>query len=80
MSFNFEFVAATAEDAQKVVDQENAPACVKDFIRQALPAFPGKKVSVKAFGHLFNGDYQNGDYQISSVDVVVKEVIFRVSK
>ena len=75
MSFNFEFTAATGEEAQKIVAQENAPECVKQFLTMALSAFPSKMCYVKANGHLFNNDYQT-----STATLVVQEVVTRKPK
>lgn len=75
MSFSFEFHAATAEDATKIVADEHAPQCIKDFINVALTAFSGKPVYVKAFGHLYNNDYK-----YSTSEIKVNEIVFRAPK
>ena len=75
MSFNMEFVAKQS-DAVAVVNEQTAPDSVKAFLAQAISAFkPEALVSVKANGHLFNGDFQR-----SSADIVVQEVMVREPK
>ena len=73
MSFSFEFIAATAEDAEKILAEENAPECVKTFINVALSAFPGKAVHVKANGHLYAKDYTTSTANISVGEAVIRK-------
>ena len=74
MSFNVEFTAKVA-DAKKIVEKEYLPSEVKLFVQAGLRAFADDKlVYVKAQGHLFNGDYQR-----SSADIVVQEVVLRTA-
>jgi len=75
MSFNFEFVAER-EDAGQIISEEYAPGVVKDFLFAGLQAFkPGSFVHVKAVGHLFSNDYQTSTGQL-----VVEQVILRKPK
>lgn len=75
MSFSFEFVA-TQTDALKIVEQEHAPDCVKEFLCGGLAAFgPDALVSVKAFGHLYNKNYDR-----SSATLGVQELCMRLPK
>lgn len=74
MSFSVEFTGKVV-DARKIVEKEHLPSEIKLFLAQALRAFePESLVYVKAHGHLFNGDYQR-----SNADMVVQQVVLRVS-
>ncbi len=75
MSFNVEFVAASADDASKIVVQEHLPENVRSFILHGLTAFPTGLVRVKAVGHLYNNDYK-----YSTAVVEVNEVLLRAPK
>ncbi len=73
MSFNFEFVASR-EDARQIVGEENAPACVKEFLLQALTAWtPDSTVLVKANGHLYGNDYETSNCTISVTQVSLRK-------
>jgi hypothetical protein len=73
MSFNFEFVAER-EDASQIIGEEHAPIAVKDFLTAGLAAFkPDSLVHVKAVGHLFNSDYQTSTGQLVVEQVVVRK-------
>lgn len=72
MSFSLDFTATQA-DAGTILEQEYAPECVKVFIKAALTAFaPEALVFVKAYGHLYNKDYN-----ISNATIAVQEVSLR---
>jgi hypothetical protein len=72
MSFSVEFWATVA-DAEKIVEQEYLPSTVKLFLGQALLAFTAvDMVHVKAFGHLFNKDYER-----SNAEIVVEKVLLK---
>jgi hypothetical protein len=73
MSFNFEFVAGR-EDARQIIGEEHAPACVKDFLLQALTAWtPDDTVLVKASGHLYTNDYETSTCTISVTKIVARK-------
>lgn len=57
MSFSFEFTAKI-NDVPALTDAQYAPDCVKEFIRLAVRDLPADLVYIKAYGHLYNKDYQ----------------------
>lgn len=69
MSFHVQFLAANAKWATHELDTSypHLPACVRDFLDQALAAHPTGPVVVKAIGHLFDG----GNGPVSSADIEV---------
>jgi len=74
MTFSVEFYAASAESAEKALAAEsNLPQCVRDFLAQSLKAVTGP-VYVKAFGHLYNGDYTTSSAQIEVRPFIFHEV------
>lgn len=75
MSFNFEFNAKSAEDAQRLLDGQYAPYSVKQFVSDALRGLPGA-VHVKAIGHLFDGS----SYNRSAAQIEVTPIEFATIK
>ncbi len=74
MSFSFEFYAANAEDAAKILAREIAPETVKQFLLEGVKAATGP-VYVKAMGHLYQADYQ-----ISTAQLEVRPFSYRTPK
>ena len=75
MSFNVDFVAKR-EDARQIIGEEIMPNVVRDFLLQALTAWkPESIVRVKAVGHLYGNDYQP-----STADISVNEILLRKPK
>jgi hypothetical protein len=75
MSFHVDFIASSPEAVESILPEEHLPDCVRDFIIQALKGCAGSPVSVKAVGHLYNGDYQ-----VSSASIEVRKVNMRTPK
>src|SRR5882757_2447772 len=77
VSFYVEFTAASHDDALRiVVAEEFLPDCVRAFICQALEAYrTAGAIYVKAVGHLYTKDYD-----VSSAEILVREVKLRRPK
>jgi hypothetical protein len=79
MSFSIEFTATQPDAMHIIAETPYLPTSVKGFLDQAVSALkPNALVYVKAMGHLHNGTAN--DYQRSNADIVVQEVVLRVSK
>lgn len=78
MSFSLEFCAESAADAIELIDAAYAPACIKEFLKQAVAADIGRGIYVKAHGHLHSGAGQ--DYSVSSATIEVKPITFQKVK
>jgi Protein of unknown function (DUF1353) len=74
MSFSFEFYAASADDAAKIMAEETVPESVRQFVLAGVKAAKGP-VFVKAMGHLYNGDYQ-----VSTAQLEVRPFTVRAPK
>jgi hypothetical protein len=74
MSFYVEFTAGSHDDALRIVlAEEILPDCVRTFICQAVEAYPAAAaIYVKAVGHLYSKDYE-----VSSAEIVVREIKLR---
>lgn len=75
MSFHIEFYAEHSVHAKGLVDEANLPTPVRQFIAQALDGCEGNPVYVKAYGHLYTGDYK-----ISTATIVVQPIPMSVPK
>lgn len=72
MSFSLEFYAKDPTEAHTLIDQQYAPESVRDFLHCAVSGCPdGEPLYVKAFGHLYNGDYN-----VSSATIQVTPITF----
>jgi hypothetical protein len=74
MSFSFEFYATSAEDAARIIAQEIMPDSVRQFVLEGVKAATGP-LYVKAWGHLYQADYQ-----ISSAQIEVRPFTYRTPK
>lgn len=78
MSFHYEFMADKGEDAREFLkaqhDKGNLPTSVYLFVGNALEAYQGKPVYVKASGHLYTGSEHSHPISSSVIDVRPPEV------
>ena len=77
MSFYVEFTAASRDDALRIIlTEEFLPDSVRTFLCQALEAYhTARAIYVKATGHLYSRDYD-----VSSAEIVVREIKLRYPK
>jgi hypothetical protein len=77
MSFYVEFTAASHDDALRiVVAEEFLPDGVRTFICQPLEAYrAARAIDVKMVGHLYSKDFE-----VSSAEIVVREIKLRQPK
>jgi hypothetical protein len=76
MTFNIEFMAASAADAQRIVADEKrqVPDSVRAFVDAALSTMGDGPVYVKAVGHLCAGA---GWHPTSTATLEVRPLAFR---
>jgi hypothetical protein len=77
LSFYVEFTVASHDDALRIVlAKEFLPDGVRTFICQALEAYrAARAIYVKAVGHLYSKDFE-----VSSAEIVVREIKLRQPK
>jgi hypothetical protein len=77
LSFYVEFTAASHDDALRIVlAEEFLPDSVRTFVCQALEAYrAARAIYVKAVGHLYSKDFE-----VSSAEIVVREIKLRYPK
>src|SRR3981081_2152338 len=77
LSFYVEFTAASHDDALRIVlAEEFLPDSVRTFVCQALEAYrAARAIYVKAVGHLYSKDFE-----VSSAEIVVREIKLRQPK